>query len=424
MPTKRTHPSSDPRATSASPRLQTPRLKGAPGDKQPSKQKPRTPKEKKAAIKKYLASLDPDKRKKIIAALAQKQQKKKSQAPSDVSDTPSAPDETIDPEPSVAAPASNAVKAKRPRSARSPSTKILSKNLYRKAGGIMLKRRVVQVLSLLLFVGLGFAWIAFIAVDQYNVMIILDASTKGWVALENEEFDSAKANFAIALDAFTEYNGTRNAWWRRPDIQLTQRMLRVAKGWRIAGDTRKAIETFHQTSLFLPEGFDSWQGEQFREKMEEFLDPGFWSEPDAIELYTLLVSADPASWGEGSTYLIEKTEQVGFWLSPLQKRFREAEIIVYGTPRNISDSKDGEFVVDAEIIYKADREPGLFYFQPVEEFTQIERDRLEWYLNSEEKCILFGTINENKARLNSIEGIVISRPTTVEEFNSIIYFSE
>ncbi|MDP8246446.1 MAG: hypothetical protein P9L94_20360 [Candidatus Hinthialibacter antarcticus] len=421
MQLKRTHSTSQSVASSASSPIQTPRLKDGSGS---GSDKPRTLQEKKAALRKYLASLEPEKRKKVIAALAKKQKEKRSQKPKpDADEAPSTTSDPLEDAPSAPTPPPGPSRARPARSSRTPSTKILSKVQYRKASGIMLKRRVIQIMCLFFFLALGAGWVAFIGYDQSSVMIIMDASAKGLGALEDDKFDEAASHFQIVLDVFTEYNKTKNAWWRRPDVQLVPQLLRVAIGWRVLGKTGNAVELFHQTALYLPEGLESWQGDEFKKQFEELLNPDYWSEPDAAELYTLLVAADPASWGEAGNYLVENTERVGFWLAPLWRRYQDAEIIVYGNPRSVSDGKDGEFVVDAEIIYKADREPGLFYFQPVEEMTPIERKRLDWYLASEEKCILFGTMDGDKGRLNSIEGVVISRPSTVDEFNGIVVYS-
>ncbi len=424
MPSKRTHPSHGPQFSSTSQRTASPRLnEGADINKSRSTQ------DKKAALKKYLAALDPEKRKQVIAALAQKQKAKKTQPPKPEPQQPQEATVETKGDPSPPQPGEPVIPPRRPkRASRTPSTRTLSKTVYQRAGGIMLKRRVWQLFFMLLFLGVGFGWVAFIFVDQQNVFIIMESSTIGLAMIEKEnpseqDYQIARDQFSLALNAFTDYNKTHDAWWRRPDVQLTQRMLRVAIGWRVVGNTQNAVETFRQTALFLPEGFNSWQGDQFREEMDQFLDSEFWSEQNALELYTLFASSDPGSWGEAGRYLVEKTEQVGLWLLPVRERFQDADIVVYGAPRAISDSQDGEFVVNAEIIYKADREPDWIYIKPRDGFSKIEQQRLNWYLNEETKCILFGTFEEDKIRLNTIESIVMSRPSTVNEFNAVVSFS-
>lgn len=406
-------------------------MKGA-----PNSGKPQTPQEKKAALKKYLASLDPEKRKKVVAALAKKQKAKQAKkakgeqsaaqpdAEAFSSESQQQEPQRRDPESQERKPSPVKPNSSRPaRSSRALSTRTLSKNLYRKASGKQLNRRAIQILCLFVFLGLGAGWFGFIYIDQSTVFLIMEKSDKGLEALHDDDMDVAKDNFQTALLAFTSYNKTRNAWWRRPDTQLVPQMLRVAKGWGVVGDYQNALETFRQTALFLPDSVNSWQMDEFKKRFDEFLSPEFWSQTDAATLYRLMISADPDAWGNAGPYLIEMSERVGFWLSPMYQRVRDANIIIYGTPRAVSDGKGGEFAVDAEIIYKAQRDPGMVYIKPIEEFLPIEQQRLEWYLSCSEKCIIFAATKEDHIQLNSIEGILVSRPSIVEEFNSIILSS-
>lgn len=420
------------RPDSDNPEPAGPRSNKGGGKASPSK-KPKSAAEKKAAFKKYLQSLDPDKRKKVIAALAKKKKEKQARqtesspeqaqktnkaAPAEAKDTPEAnkPGQTAAKSP----PPSTQTK---PRGARRPSTRILSKSLYRRAGAIMMKRRLVQFAALMAFLGIGGWWIAMFAIDQRDANIVINASSAAMKALEDDRLGEAQQQLNLAFDTFMRYQENLSAWRRRDDAQLAPAILRVAQGYRALGLTSKGLETLRRFALYLPDGMDSWQGRLFRDECSQFIDPEVWPPDEDQYLYNLLVLEDASTWSEGDELLVELTEAVGVRLDPLWRRYRETDAAFFGAPRAIIDTQ-GEFALDAEIVYKIDREPGLIYITPAARFTDAERKRLDWYLNSGRRCLIFSQQNNNELKLTSIEDIVLARPKLVQAFNEAVLFSE
>ena len=88
------------------------------------------------------------------------------------------------------------------------------------------------------------------------------------------------------------------------------------------------------------------------------------------------------------------------------------------SPSGGNKRKDGEIDVDAISIYYVDQPVGTITIQTAPEMPESARKRLDWYLQERPRCLFF-LQNPDRPVLQSLEGIILSEPYSVEEFNRL-----
>lgn len=240
----------------------------------------------------------------------------------------------------------------------------------------------------------------------------------GEAALENDRKEEAAEYFQKALDQYISYHMDRPEFWWQRDAQVFTAMFQTAQGWRRLGDYHRGLQTFQHIALHNSRGIDSWVGRQLQEEIETFLDWENWTDEELREIYQGLMEAPPSTWGSCSRALIMASERLSLYFTPMQQRLEAADMIVYGTPSKGANREDYDIEVDAISIYYVDRPAGALTIQIAPEIPAAARERLEWYIQERPRCLFF-VKNPERPVLQNLEGIILSEPYSVEEFNRL-----
>ncbi len=237
-------------------------------------------------------------------------------------------------------------------------------------------------------------------------------------ALESGRKEEAAEYYQKALDRYISYHMDRPEFWWQRDAQVFTAMFQTARGWRRLGDFRRGLQTFQQIALHNSRGIDSWVGRQMQEEIGTFLDRENWTDEELREIYQGLMEAPPSTWGSCSRALIMAAERLSLYFTPMQQRLETADMVIYGTPSGGKSGEGGEIVVDAISIYYVDRPVGTMTIQIAPEMPESTRERLDWYIQERPRCLFF-VKNPDRPVLQNLEGIILSEPYSVEEFNRL-----
>ncbi|MBI1282528.1 MAG: hypothetical protein GC179_30655 [Anaerolineaceae bacterium] len=390
---------------------------------------------KKAKLQQWLKSLDPDQRKKAIAALKRKQEQKKLARQDAASSPDSAPPRAVDADPPGASPAlppprreSESARADQAASARvrkdlagrTPSSRILPMRLYGMAKSRLLKKRVLAAMVVALLSLLCAGWILYMGAVRGVKDHVIEAADRGLEALHQDRLDAARDFFDAGLNLFRQYNSYPRMLDGSASTELNTAALNIGQGFRSLGEIESAVRTFQLCAAYAGEEPASWQAASLSESLEELIRVDHWSLEQDQRLYKALLEENPRDWRAAATKLVYLTERVSRRLKPLTKRYQEAEIVLYGSPRRVSDASNGEFVVDVKSIYKVDWEDTLIYIQPAGSLSDRERARLNWYLDANQPCLFFVGALDHKGVIDSIDDVILSVDGNVEEFDAVV----
>ncbi len=294
----------------------------------------------------------------------------------------------------------------------------LSYVLYRRAKSKLRKKHYQGIFFLLIIFIFSLAILYFYTWDRKQRGTILDSAAAGLAALEEDQSEKAVYQFEQALSTYSQYHTFKPEWWFASDANVFPLMLRVAQGWRSLGEIEKALETFRQVAIHNTEGPDNWVGRLMVKELVDFIAPEHWFEEEQKKIYRLMLETDPTSWGTNERLLVHTTEWVGLNLFPMPTRIQKAGWIAYGLPLSGYQPDHNQFELDATMYYKVDMNPKILKIR-TESLSEPEKNRLQWYVQANTECLLFGFIRQNQPSLDGIEGIVMTNKS-IEAFNQAI----
>lgn len=247
---------------------------------------------------------------------------------------------------------------------------------------------------------------------------ILHGIDLGLTALAEGDEDKARQIFLQAFNKYKSYHVgmTKNLWFN--DGQIEMAVMRMAQGWRDLGNYEYGIRCFKQVCIHDPFLTNPWMKETFRQQMLEFIDPVYWEEGKHKEIYAYLLQDAPPEWEVGEVYLPLMTEWVGMILYPVAERFAQADDVIYGLPLQRSGSRS--FTVNAKTFYKTTMNTGEVDIALPGNWNQHMDNRLDWYLKFGTNCIFFCRIENENYILDGIQGINLSYPYFVDEFDAVV----
>jgi len=102
----------------------------------------------------------------------------------------------------------------------------------------------------------------------------------------------------------------------------------------------------------------------------------------------------------------------------MSERLQNADLAGYGKPFPLENPQAPTFRMQVMMFYKVDRIPEIVRVR-IPSMPEYQRKRLEWYVNSNTECLLFGNNAGNQIDLNGIEGIILSEKKNVDEFDRV-----
>lgn len=330
---------------------------------------------------------------------------------------PSFLDDAIEPETILPKIAQGGIPPRKPHK-RFVSAKVISKSAYQRMKDLIFKRSFLNVIFLFwmtCIVGYAIVWV----IIQYgNRDFILKNVDKGWIALDENKQDEAKKIFGATLAFYENYRTgiTKYLWFN--DGQTEIAALQMALGYRNMGEMEKGIQCFKQVCLHDPFTTNIWMDDKMRENIVQFIDPDQWSKEELLRMYWHLMQGNPADWDLGAVYLPLMTEWVAMNMVPVQERFVNAFDVVYGLP--LKRNEGNSITVNAETFYKQEMKPGGFNIFIPSGIPEEAVQRLDWYIQQGNPCVMFCKQLEGNYILDGIEGIYLNDTLFIDTFNDTV----
>lgn len=337
---------------------------------------------------------------------------------------------------------------KRSRRTRAPSETTISRTYYDRVRQKLAWRGLGQT-AVFAFIGLCFAlgliwmWRAHsiqgtiirLNIDAWNHLAaaheLLDPETidsggqrQQRLSQAQDLRNKARENFDRAVELYRDRIRPEYEWLWRSNPKLFPTMVNVAHGYQRLREIEPALETFRILASRISDGEGSWLWISLPEAIDSFIEPDSnfdWNPDERERLYRALLQQNPKDWRYAEFDVVRKTERVSLAIKPMGERFAEADLAMYGTLRPMQSESDASVVVDAEIVYKIDDDPGVFRLILAPNLGESARQRTYWYSHSEAHCLFFATFDEEEnAILAGVEGILLSEPHTVPDFNRAV----